>query len=218
MESFARFVALLRQGLESRGLLAAWPCFIVGKVGTDLHTSFFDPQTAQRLTQVVMPLGSLIKGHYTDSVENPQEYPASGMGGANVGPEFTIEEARALADLCAKEDDLCRSRAGLQRSHFLERLEEAVVRSGRWQKWLQADEQGKAMNALSPARRRWLVETGARYIWTDADVLAARRQLYANLSVVLPDPDGYVVARIARVMDKYVQAFHLFDANTLLGQ
>ena len=28
--------------------------------------------------------------HYTDYVENPEEYPLSGMGAANVGPEFTL--------------------------------------------------------------------------------------------------------------------------------
>ncbi len=77
-------------------MLYAWPCFIVAKVGTDLHTSFFDPEVAERLNKTVEPLGSLIKGHYTDWVENPEKYPESGMGGANVGTEFTAEEFKAL--------------------------------------------------------------------------------------------------------------------------
>ena len=64
--SFRAFVDGLRVGLEQRGLLRAWPCFIVAKVGTDLHTSDFDPGVAGRLCDAVAPLGSVIKGHYTD--------------------------------------------------------------------------------------------------------------------------------------------------------
>ena len=43
----------------------------------------------------------------------------------------------------------------------------------------------------------------------------ARRQLYANLSPILPDPHRYVVDRIARSIDHYVNRFHLFNANRL---
>ncbi len=215
--NFTYFVTTLHRELAARDMLAVWPCFIVGKVGTDLHTSYFDPQTAAQLTQLVTPFGSLIKGHYTDSVDNPELYPESGMGGANVGPEFTMAEFMALADLCVKERDLCRSRPRVTPSRFLETLEDAVCRSGRWKKWLQADERGAPFQDLSPARRTWLVQTGARYVWTDPQVIAARRTLYSNLRLVLPDPHGYVVERIIAVMDTYVRAFHLFDANELLG-
>ncbi len=78
-------------------------------------------------------------------------------------------------------------------------------------------ERGAPFQDLSPARRTWLVQTGARYVWTDPQVIAARRTLYSNLRLVLPDPHGYVVERIIAVMDTYVRAFHLFDANELLG-
>ena len=133
--NFQTFIQGLRAGLEQRGLTYAWPCFIVGKVGTDLHTTDFDPQTAMRLFGIVAPLGSLIKGHYTDWVANPGDYPASGMGGANVGPEFTAAEYQALVTLCAKEADLCRNRPEIEPSGFMEALQRAVVDSGRWRKW-----------------------------------------------------------------------------------
>ena len=35
---------------------------------------------------------------------------------------------------------------------------------------------------------------------------------------VLPDPHHYVVERITRAMDRYMTAFHLFDANTLFDR
>jgi tagatose-1,6-bisphosphate aldolase non-catalytic subunit AgaZ/GatZ len=216
MTSFQRFVHDLHDRLARLGLDHAWPCFVVGKVGTDLHTSFFDPDTARRLFEIVAPLGSLVKGHYTDWVANPEAYPASGMGGANVGPEFTSVEFAALEELAAREVDMQRGRPLPQRSGILEALEAAVLDSNRWRKWLQPDERGRAFAELAPGRRQWLVRTGARYIWTDARVLEARAHLYANLAQVMPDPAGYVVDQIAQAIERYVTRFRLFDAMALL--
>lgn len=215
-DTFRAFLRGLQKKLEARGLGGVWPCFIVGKVGTDLATTFFDPESARRLHEVVAPLGSLIKGHYTDWVENPAAYPQTGMGGANVGPELTAAEYLALRDLCAKEADLCRARPGVEPSHFMQVLERAVVDSGRWKKWLEPAEQGREFSALTPERRDWLTQTGARYVWTAPAVLASRVRLYENLSPAMPDPNAYVVERIVGVLDRYVQAFHLFDSLTLL--
>ncbi|HKZ85205.1 MAG TPA: class II D-tagatose-bisphosphate aldolase, non-catalytic subunit [Anaerolineae bacterium] len=213
--AFESFIKSLHAGLEAQGLSHAWPCFVVAQVGTDLHTAFFDATTARRLTSIVAPMGTLLKGHYTDWVENPAEYAASGMGGANVGPEFTSEEYLALRDLEAKEQALCRNRR-LGPSRFTRALEKAVVDSGRWKKWLQPEERGLDFDALSGERRSWLAQTGARYVWTHPDVVEARRRLYSNLEVVMPDPHAQVVERIARAIDKYVLAFNLFDSLTLL--
>ena len=157
-----------------------------------------------------------MKGHYTDWVANAEDYPASGMGGANVGPEFTAAEYRALAALCAKEDDLCRSRLSVVASNFMAALEQAVIDSGRWQKWLLPGEREIAFAELAPERREWLVQTGSRYVWTAAPVVSARRALYGNLEAVMPDPHLVVVDRVAAIIDHYIEAFHLFDALTLL--
>jgi len=135
--------------------------------------------------------------------------------------------------LCAKEEDLTRSRESLEPSNFMSVLEQAVYDSGRWQKWLQPEEypdgrvkEGWASdssvdtldvwNGLTSDRRSWLTQTGARYIWTAAPVLAARETLYRNLSRLIPDPHQVVVDRIAQSMEKYVVAFHLFDSLTHL--
>lgn len=217
-QGFQEFVSRLRAGLERRGLLHAWPSFVVAKVGTDLHTTDFDAQVAARLRKVVAPLGALIKGHYTDWVANPQDYPASGMGAANVGPEFTAVEYQALAALCRREEDLRRGRPEVRPSGMLAALERAVVDSGRWKKWLHPDEQGDSFDQLPPPRREWLVQTGCRYIWRSPSVVSARRALYANLAAVMPDPHRFVVDRIAGAIDRYVDAFHLFDSLTLLAR
>jgi D-tagatose-1,6-bisphosphate aldolase subunit GatZ/KbaZ len=154
----------------------------------------------------------LAKGHYSDWVENPADYPATGMGGANVGPEFTAAEYLALRDLVSKEAALCRTQPGTMPSGFMEALEQAVLDSGRWMKWLQPDEQGQAFRDLAAGRRLWLVQTGARYIWTQPPVEEARERLYQNLGGWMLDPHAYVVDRIAEAMDRYINAFGLFNA------
>ena len=137
------------------------------------------------------------------------------MGGANVGPEFTSEEYMALEDLCAKEAALAVTRS-ITLSGFMQVLEQAVINSGRWRKWLLSGEEGLDFRSLQPERRAWLAQTGARYIWTSPAVVEARARLYGNLRVVIADPHRYVVERIQRSIDRYINAFHLFDSVTIL--
>ena len=214
--NFSRFLAGLQDHLDALGLAHAWPCFIVGKVGTDLHTTTFDPESARRLYALVTPLGSLIKGHYTDWVANPAAYPATGMGGANVGPEFTATELAALYELCERETKLVENQSSPPLSGFKAALESAVVDSNRWQKWLGPEEVGRRFDELTPPRQQWLVATGARYVWTDPRVLAARQRLYDNLRHELSDPNAFVVDRIAQNMQTYANAFNLKDSLPLL--
>lgn len=210
---FQHFLTLLREKLESRGLGYAWPCFVVAQVGTDLHTTFFDPAVAQRLNAILTPLGSLLKGHYTDWVENPEAYPVSGVGGANVGPEFTAAEYLALQELEVKEQACLVTQPGKDRSNFINRLSQAVIDSHRWKKWLQPEENGLTFQELSPNRQEWLVQTGSRYIWTAPSVVAARRKLYENLLSLMPDPHGYVVDAIGRAVERYISKFNLVEVN-----
>lgn len=202
------YLELLRRGLRDRGLAEIWPIYIVAQIGTDLHTTTFDPQAAARVNQRILPLGSLLKGHYTDWVENPEAYPANGVGAANIGPEFTAAEYCALETLEEEEAKVCVD-YGLNPSGITGVIEAAVARSGRWKKWLQPDENGFDLEDLTPQRRRWLVLTGARYIWTSGEVLEARALLYKNLKRVLPDPQGYVVDRIASCIGDYARQFNM---------
>jgi tagatose-1,6-bisphosphate aldolase non-catalytic subunit AgaZ/GatZ len=209
MRVFRRFLEGLRSGLAEWGLSDVWPCFVVGKVGTDLHTAEFDPVVARELAEAAAPFGSVIKGHYTDSVANPQAYPEAGMGGANVGPEFTEAEYDALESLSKRESELAAAGRVARQSGMMEVLRRVVIASGRWAKWLQRGEEGKAFDELSPERQRWLLRTGCRYIWVDPGVVAARRRLYANLSAEGEKADEAVLDAIAAVMMKYYRAFRL---------
>ncbi len=214
--TFDTFITELKKGLINAGLPDIWPCFIVGKVGTDLDTTLFDGEVAKRLTSKVRPLGSYIKGHYTDDVANPQDYPLCGMGAANVGPEFTISEYRALCELEQMEKDYHAEGRVAVLSHMKEILLEEVHESHRWEKWLHADEEGLDLCELTPERQDWIVATCCRYIWQQPRPLSARGTLYANLTRLGIDAEEIVLGRIERDMDKYFRAFNLIGLNDLL--
>ena len=215
-KTFDTFIGELKKGLVGAGLSDVWPCFIVGKVGTDLDTTVFDGEVAKRLTTKVRPLGSYIKGHYTDDVANPEEYPLCGMGAANVGPEFTISEYRALCELEQLEKRHEAEGRVAVLSGMKEVLTAAVHDSHRWEKWLHEDEQGKDLCELTPERQDWIVATCCRYIWQQPAPLAARTTLYDNLARLGIDAEGIVLGRIERDMDKYFRAFNLIGLNDLL--
>ncbi len=213
LTNFEKFLQLLHNGLAAKGLLHAWPAFVVAQVGTDLHTTRFDRDAASALYQMVVSYGALIKGHYSDWVSNPADYPDVGMGGANVGPEFTADEYDALVALEQREIDLLHTDPSLTPSRFNQTLAAAVDASNRWQKWLQPEERGQALNSLTTARRDWILKTCARYIWTEPTVLAAREQLYANLAPIMGDPHRWVVDQVTWAIERYIVSFHLFNAR-----
>ena len=202
MERFEAFVRRLATSLTARGLANAWPAFFVGRVGTDLHTSHFDVDAARSLGAIVRPFGSVIKGHYTDYVDSPSDYPRVRVGGANVGPEFADAEVRALDQLCTIE-----ARRGAD-SGFRATLRDAVVRSDRWRKWLSPAERGTAFDRLDAERQEWLIRTGSRYVWTAPAVVEARRDLYNNVADSV-DADEFVVGEISACIARYIRAFNL---------
>jgi D-tagatose-1,6-bisphosphate aldolase subunit GatZ/KbaZ len=216
LQIFRRFLEILKQGLKKENLDEVWPCFVVGKVGTDLHTSTFDPFVARKLTEIARGYNSLIKGHYSDNVTNPEAYPESGMGAANVGPEFTEKEYDALAEL----EDLQKSlmvegRIG-KPAAMKKQLWDAVIKSGRWKKWLRTGENPNNFYSASSERQEWLVKTGCRYIWEDPEVVSVRTQLFRNIGIQGIDASGIVESSIEGAMDRYFYRFNLVGLNKLL--
>jgi len=216
MATFMKFLSLLKEGLVKQGNSDVWPCFVVGKVGTDLHTSEFDPVTAGELTKIAREYGSVIKGHYTDGVVNPEDYPSSGMGAANVGPEFTIAEYNGLMELEKLEKNLFGEGKVASCSRIGLHLQEAVIASGRWKKWLQPGEDASDFAGISEKRRQWLISTGCRYIWQTDSVLASRAKLYENLLPNGVPAEEIVLSAIEHAMDRYFAAFNLRNLNDLL--
>jgi len=216
LEVFIRFLDLLRQGLDIEGLHDTWPCFVVGKVGTDLHTTTFDPSVSMKLSEIARKYGSLIKGHYSDNVTNPEAYPASGMGAANVGPEFTEKEYDALLELEELQQSLSSEGKIGKPARMKNQLWESVIGSGRWKKWLQPGEDPDNFYAVVPQRQEWLIKTGCRYIWEDPEVLAVRSHLYRNIDMHGIDARAIVESSVESAMDRYFYSFNLTGLNKLL--
>ena len=216
MKTFNKFLTLLKDGLTDAGYNDVWPCFVVGKVGTDLHTTLFDPEVAKTLTKEAAKFGSVIKGHYSDNVENPEQYPLSGMGGANVGPEFTEDEYDGLMELVEIEEKLYLEDKIAIKSDFREILWNAVIDSGRWKKWLLPNEDENDFSSIDKDRQLWLIKTGCRYIWTNAEVEVARICLYENLERNGLKAEEIVLSKIEKSMDKYFYNFNLIDFNNYL--
>ena len=213
---FKQFLALLKKGFSENNLSDVWPCFVVGKVGTDLHTTLFDSKVAKEITAIALDYGSLIKGHYSDNVSNPEDYPLSGMGAANVGPEFTEMEYEGLCELEDIQDALF-EKGGIGKPVRIKKLLwEAVIVSGRWKKWLNELEDQEDFYANTSDRQEWLVKTGCRYIWEDPEIVAARAKLNQNLAMHGIDGDFLVESRIEGAMDKYFFNFNLVGLNSLL--
>ena len=216
MKTFNRFLSLLKTGLAKAGYRDIWPCFVVGKVGTDLHTTLFDPKVAKNLTREASKYGSVIKGHYSDNVENPEEYPISGMGGANVGPEFTENEYDGLMELVEIEEKLFKGDQIVIKSNFKSILWDTVINSGRWKKWLLDGENSNEFYALEKQRQLWLIKTGCRYIWTKPEVEVSRARLYQNLENNGIKAEEIVLSKIERSMDKYFYSFNLIGFNNFI--
>ena len=216
LEIFRQFLDLLKAGLKREKLGDVWPCFVVGKVGTDLHTTYFDPVVARQLTEIAKTYGSLIKGHYSDNVENPEAYPLSGMGAANIGPEFTEYEYDALMELEEVQDSLFTEGKIAKKSGMKKTLWHAVINSGRWKKWLQPGESRDDFNSISPERQEWLIKTGCRYIWELPEVIAGRAKLYENIEAEGIDAESIIQLTIERALERYFYKFNLVGLNSKL--
>jgi tagatose-1,6-bisphosphate aldolase non-catalytic subunit AgaZ/GatZ len=192
-------------------LMDAWPAFFVADVGTNLFNTRFSPETANRVYTATAPTGALATGHYTDWVDDPTLYPTAGVGCASLGPELAAEEVHALQALSQHETEVLAGNTQIAPSNFLETLEQAVIASGCWKKWLPLEESEKEFADLELPRQVRLLETGARYVWADPEVKTARQNLYQNLSSLMTDPQSYVVDRLVGVIERYISAFNLHD-------
>jgi hypothetical protein len=95
-------------------------------------------------------------------------------------------------------------------------LERLVIDSGRWKKWILPGESSDDFSSIGAERRRWLIRTGARYIWQSPEAMAARWKLYGNMEENGIDAEHIVSSGIEKSMDKYYRAFNLIDLNNYL--
>ncbi len=211
IERFEEFLVKLRRKLVEKQI-DVWPCFVVGDIGTSLYEPKLDFNRAKELVSVAGKYDCFVKGHYTDFVKNLELYPEAGMGGANVGPKFTQVEFDTLERLEQIEQNLSQEKS-FQASNFIKVLYDSIVESGRWRKWLFKHEEGKRFEELTKMRKKWLLQTGARYVWMKEDVKRAREHLYSNLKLNGVDGEKIVLNSLNRAMSRFFKAFRLGNLN-----
>ncbi len=175
------------------------PTFVVSDVGTSFGTGQFDATHAQQVVEQVRRHGALVKAHYSDFVDALDAYPRCGMGGANIGPGLSAVEYQALCEL-----EMLADAAGATPS-WHNALRNALVRSGRWRKWVDHD---GTFDALDEATQNRLLETGSRYVWADPEVEAARTELYDQVARYR-DADAYVVWRLRSAVEEMLHLLNL---------
>ncbi|MHB1377675.1 MAG: class II D-tagatose-bisphosphate aldolase non-catalytic subunit [Candidatus Humimicrobiaceae bacterium] len=210
---FKKFLRLLKDGLREKGIDYAWPSFVVGKVGTDLHTTEFDSTVAKEIAEITSANNTNLKGHYTDFVISLDKYPKAGVAAANVGPEFTAVEYEGFNELCELEEKLYSKNMIARRSDYIHILEKAVIDSNRWKKWLKSGE--KDLYSIRQDRKDMIIKTSARYVWEQPGVKASQIQLFKNLEQNGYDPENWILLKIEKAMDKYFRAFNLIDINNM---
>jgi hypothetical protein len=175
------------------------PTFVVSDVGTSFGTGQFDATHAKQVVEQVRRHGALVKAHYSDFVDALDAYPRCGMGGANIGPGLSAVEYQALCEL----EQLADAVGATPTWHNA--LRNALVRSGRWRKWVDHD---GTFDALDEATQNRLLERGSRYVWADPEVEAARTELYDQVARYRK-ADAYVVWRLRSAVEEMLHLLNL---------
>jgi tagatose-1,6-bisphosphate aldolase non-catalytic subunit AgaZ/GatZ len=208
------FLGKLKEMMLARGLIGAWPSFLVGNIGTALDTTTFDFEAARTLFGISSGYGLHLKSHYTDYVARLEDYPKIPIRGANVGPRFANAEFDSLQRLADTEAEFSRTGIIGQHSDLSQVLVKAVVDSDRWKKWLHKSEVGKDFSQIDRDRQLWLLRTGARYVWMSPSVVAGRTKLYDNLRTCGINAEEEVLGDIDKAMDAFFVPFNLEDSSS----
>jgi len=223
---FRSFISGLLARLSAQALPR--PAFIVGQTGTLVrmreNIGSFDGATAQRLAAIAREHRLGFKEHNADYVAYDllAAHPQLGITAANVAPEMGAAETQALLALADREAAAISRNpaAGVAPSGFRRTVEDKVLASGRWVKWLLPADKGTTETDLraDDARRGVVALACGHYVFTDPDVQMARRQLYANARAlhIAADPEREVLDAVKASIARYVQAFRLDGLTTWL--
>jgi len=223
---FANFITDLLGRLRAKALPR--PVFIVGQTGTLIkmreNIGTFDAATARRLAGIARDNGLGFKEHNADYL--PQDilaaHPELGITAANVAPEFGAAETQALLGLADREGAAIRENpnAKVSPSDFRRIVEQKVLASQRWVKWLRPAEKGTTEADLrrDRARREEVAAVCGHYVFTDPQVRAGRQQLYANAQAlgVTADPEREVLNAVKASIAHYVEPLRLQGLTTWL--
>lgn len=207
-ESTARLIALVKKGLENRGVRNARLLFLVGDVGTVVKPrNVLDTAKAARLVRLAENHGLFLKTHSTDFVENPEEFPKVGVGGANIGPEFAYRQYIAVKILEEEARRVLGSETGA-----LDVVIGEILRDGRWSRYAK----GKSVEELSGGERDFVLGISSRYVWSLPRVEDAIKNLASRLSSLGIDAEATIINTLKGRVVHYMKCFRLAYATAAL--
>ncbi|RFA32192.1 sugar-phosphate kinase [Virgibacillus dokdonensis] len=219
IHAFEQFINKLNYQLEVKQLPK--PTFIVGQTGTLVRKTqnigCFNYHNAHKLANIASKQWIGLKEHNCDYLPDNilLQHPHLGIIAANVAPEFGTAETRAYLELIKVENELFDHYEIKEKSNLEEILLEKAIKSKRWKKWMMnLDSQLDASDILKDKRLAYeILEISGHYTLNEEDVKTEIKKLFLNLKCKSIDGERFVLNRIKRAINPYVECFNLKDSS-----
>jgi len=214
--AFEKFIINLLKRLDEKKLPR--PCFIVGQTGTLLrmrkNVGKYNLTMTKELTKIAKRYGLLFKEHNTDYLDEKilELHPEIGIGMSNVAPEFGHEETKAYLELTEIEEKTAKKKK-FDTSNFVNIIQEAVLKSGKWRKWLFKEDTGLTESDIIADKEKLkeIIIVNGHYMYNEPQVESSIKKLINNLRKYcnIKNPEKIVIDRVKNSIMKYVTAFNL---------
>ncbi|MGQ3377839.1 class II D-tagatose-bisphosphate aldolase non-catalytic subunit [Priestia endophytica] len=215
IETYESFIVELTNELERKGLPK--PTFIVGQTGTLVkkteNVGTFNFSNAKDLAGVAKKYGVGLKEHNGDYIEDDillAHLPAH-ITATNVAPQYGTEETRAYLSLSKVEEKLKEEGLLNETSNIRNILLEYAIKSERWRKWMVGEQKDVTVDEILKDENlaEEILDIAGHYTFNNEEVKEGIQQLFYNLKENSIDGDRFVVDRIKRSLNTYVECYNL---------
>ncbi|MED3728326.1 class II D-tagatose-bisphosphate aldolase, non-catalytic subunit [Priestia filamentosa] len=214
-ETYESFIVELTNELERKGLPK--PTFIVGQTGTLVkkteNVGTFNFSNAKDLAGVAKKYGVGLKEHNGDYIEDDvllAHLPAH-ITATNVAPQYGTEETRAYLSLSKVEEKLKEEGLLNETSNIRNILLEHAIKCERWRKWMVGEQKDVTVDEILKDENlaEEILDIAGHYTFNNEEVKEGIQQLFYNLKENSIDGDRFVVDRIKRSLNIYVECYNL---------
>ncbi|MFK4473611.1 tagatose-1,6-bisphosphate aldolase non-catalytic subunit AgaZ/GatZ [Paenibacillus sp. RC73] len=218
-DSYTAFIKQLNQILKEKGLPK--PIFIVGQTGTLVkkteNVGTFNSSIALKLADAAKELGVGLKEHNGDYIADDilLLHQATGITATNVAPQFGTEETRAYLELAKVEEQLLSDGVISAKSNIGQVLAQEAIQCRRWQKWMTNNEGDLSNEEIISNEQltRQILDIAGHYTFNNESVKQEIGLLIDNLKKGHIDGERFVINRIKRSLNVYVEGFNLEEST-----
>ena len=223
-ETYESFIIELTNELERKGLPK--PTFIVGQTGTLVkkteNVGTFNFSNAKDLAGVAKKYGVGLKEHNGDYIEDDvllAHLPAH-ITATNVAPQYGTEETRAYLSLSKVEEKLKEEGLIKETSNIRNILLEHAIKSERWRKWMVGEQKDATVDEIFKDENlaEEILDIAGHYTFNNEEVKEGIQQLFYNLKENNIDGDRFVVDRIKRSLNTYIECYNLEGSTTRIKE